>query len=131
MTLVETNVLLDVLVPESRHGDESEARLAAALRTGPVVINDVIAAELAPPFTNEQDLWRTLGEDQIQHQAYPRTAAFLAGTAFLRYRRGGGARQRILPDFLIGAHALATGALLLTRDRGFYRSRFSGLRLAR
>jgi predicted nucleic acid-binding protein len=72
-----------------------------------------------------------LATTQIQHDPYPREAIFIAGAAFLQYRRGGGARQRILPDFLIGAHALASGATLLTRDRGFYRPRFPGLRLAR
>jgi predicted nucleic acid-binding protein len=131
MTLVDTNVLLDVLVEGARHGDESEARLAAALRAGPVMVNDVIAAELAPLFANEHELWRTLAETQVQHDRYPRDAIFVAGAAFLQYRRSGGARHRILPDFLIGAHALAVGARLLTRDRGFYRTRFPGLRLAR
>lgn len=131
MTLVDTNVLLDVLVEGARHGDESEARLAAALRAGPVVVNDVIAAELAPLFDNARELWQTLAMTQIQHDPYPRDAIFLAGAAFLQYRRGGGTRQRILPDFLIGAHAMAAGAQLLTRDRGFYRRRFPGLRLAR
>jgi predicted nucleic acid-binding protein len=131
MTLVDTNVLLDVLVEGARYGDESEARLAAALRAGPVVVNDVIAAELAPLFASERDLWHMLATTQIQHDPYPREAIFLAGAAFLQYRRNGGARQRILPDFLIGAHALASGATLLTRDRGFYRTRFRGLRIAR
>ena len=131
MTLVDTNVLLDVLVEGARHGDESEARLAAALRAGPVVINDVIAAELAPIFATERDLWQMLATAQIQHDPYPREAIFMAGAAFLQYRRSGGARQRILPDFLIGAHAMGVGATLLTRDRGFYRTRFPGLRLTR
>lgn len=131
MTLVDANVLLDVLVEGARHGDESEARLAAALRAGPVAVNDVIAAELAPLFENEGDLWRTLASSQIQHDPYPRAAVFIAGAAFLAYRRSGGARQRILPDFLIGAHAIAGDAILLTRDRGFYRARFPDVRLAR
>ncbi|TMA46831.1 MAG: type II toxin-antitoxin system VapC family toxin [Deltaproteobacteria bacterium] len=131
MTLVDTNVLLDVLLEGARHGDESEGRLAAALRAGPVVVNDVIAAELAPLFDGEADLWRVLASAQIQHVPYPRPAIYIAGQAFLRYRRGGGARHRIMPDFMIGAHAVVSGARLLTRDRGFYRSRFPGLRLAR
>ena len=108
-----------------------EARLAAALRAGPVVINDVIAAELAPIFATERDLWQMLATAQIQHDPYPREAIFMAGAAFLQYRRSGSARQRILPDFLIGAHAMASGATLLTRDRGFYPPRFPGFRLAR
>ena len=130
MTLVDTNVLLDVLVEGARHGDESEARLTAALRAGRVVVNDVIAAELAPLFESERDLWHALAATQIQHDPYPREAIFLAGAAFLRYRKAGGTQQRILPDFLIAGHALASGAALLTRDRGFYRTRFPRLHFA-
>ena len=130
MTLVDTNVLLDVLVEGAAHGDESEERLAAALRRGPLLVNDVIAAELAPLFDRDEDLWRTLASAQVRLAPYPRDAIYAAGQGFLRYRRTGGKRQRILPDFLIGAHALVAGASLLTRDRGFYRSHFPKLRLA-
>jgi predicted nucleic acid-binding protein len=130
VTLVDTNVLLDVLLAGARHGDDSERRLAAALRVGPVFVNDVAAAELAPLFAEESELWRVLRSAQIQHAPYPRAAIYVAGQAFLRYRRAGGTRQRIMPDFMIGAHAAVTGASLLTRDRGFYRGRFPGLRLS-
>lgn len=130
MTLVDTNVLLDVLVAGAEHGDESEERLAAALRGGPLFVNDIIAAELAPLFAREDELWGTLASAQIRLAAYPRQAIFAAGQAFLRYRRGGGRRERILPDFMIGAHAAVSGAKLLTRDRGFYRTYFPKLRLA-
>ncbi len=131
MTLVDTNVLLDVLLKGARHGDDSERRLGAALRAGPLFVNDVIAAELAPLFSEETELWHVLASAQIQHAPFPRSAVYVAGHAFLRYRRSGGARQRIMPDFMIGAHAVVSGAQLLTRDRGFYRSRFPTLRLAR
>ena len=130
MTLVDTNVLVDVLLKGARHGDESERRLGAALHAGPVFVNDVIAAELAPLFSEEAELWQVLATAQIQHTPFPRSAVYTAGHAFLRYRRSGAARQRIMPDFMIGAHAVVSGAQLLTRDRGFYRSRFPTLRLA-
>jgi predicted nucleic acid-binding protein len=100
------------------------------LEVGPVVVNDVIAAELAPLFPEEQSLWKTLGAGQIQHVPFPRAAIHLAGQTLLRYRRAGGRRDRILPDFMIAAHAIAADAFLLTRDDGFYRRYFSGLRLA-
>jgi predicted nucleic acid-binding protein len=129
VTLVDTRVLLDVLVEGAAHGDESEERLAGALRRGPVLVNDVIAAELAPLFDRDEDLWRTLASAQIRLAPYPRDAIYAAGQGFLHYRRSGGKRQRILPDFLIGAHALVGGASLLTRDRGFYGSHFPKLRL--
>lgn len=130
MTLVDTNVLLDVLLVGAEHGDESERRLASALRAGPVVVNDVIAAELAPVFDTAAALWSALGDAEIELVPYPRQAVFVAGKAFRRYRRQGGRRNRILPDFMIGAHAVVSGARLLTRDGGFYRDSFPGLRLA-
>ena len=129
MTLVDTSVLLDVLVAGAAHGDASERRLLDAQRAGRVTINLVIAGELAPLFDREAALWETLAEAQVDLVPYPRAAIHRAGQAFLRYRRRGGRRDRILPDFLIGAHAEAEGARLLTRDRGFYRDYFPKLRL--
>jgi len=130
MTVVDTNVLLDVLLAGAEHGDESERRLAAVMRTGRVVVNDVIAAELAPLFDTAAALWAALDDAEIELVAYPREAIFVAGQAFRRYRRRGGRRSRILPDFMIGAHAVASRARLLTRDAGFYRDSFPGLSLA-
>ena len=129
MTLVDTSVLLDVLLAGAAHGDESEVRLAAALRAGTVVVNVIIAAELAPVFDDERALWGTLADAEIELVPYPRAAIYLAGHAFRRYRRRGGTRRRILADFMIGAHAVVEGAALLTRDRGFYRDYFPKLRL--
>lgn len=128
-TLVDTNVLLDVLLEGAAHGDESEARLAAALQMGPLWINDIIAAELAPVFDDEGALWSMLTSAQIRLVTYPRAGIYAAGRAFRHYRRRGGIRHRILPDFMIGAHALVSGARLLTRDRGFYSDYFPRLRL--
>ena len=129
MTLVDTNVLLDVFLAGSAHGDESARRLTQALQDGPVGVNDIIAAELAPAFDREHALWGALEDAHVALAPFPKSAVFLAGHAFLAYRRRGGKRLRILSDFLIGAHALATGAQLLTRDRGFYRDYFPKLRL--
>ena len=127
--MVDTNVLLDVLLAGAAHGDESEVRLAVALRAGAVIVNDIIAAELAPVFDDERALWRTLADAEIGLAPYPRAAIYLAGHAFRRYRRQGGSRRRILADFMIGAHAMVGDAALLTRDRGFYREYFPKLRL--
>lgn len=130
MTLVDTSVLLDVLVAGSAHGDDSERRFVEASRAGPLVVNDVIAAELAPLFQREGDLWSTLDDAEIRLVAYPKGAVHAAGQAFLKYRRRGGRRTRILPDFMIGAHATVAGTRPLTRDGGFFRDYFPGLRLA-
>lgn len=131
MTLVDTNVLLDILVDSREHGEASARRLAVALASGSVAVNHIIAAELAPAFDREDDLWASLEDGQIELTPFPREAIYLAGQSFLAYRKRGGRRTRILSDFLIGAHAQATGAGLLTRDRGFYRAYFPKLRLAR
>lgn len=130
MTLVDTNVLLDVLVEGSAHGDESERRLTAALDAGLVFVNEVVAAELAAAFDRESALWSALRDAHIVLRPFPREAIFPAGQAFLAYHRAGGRRERILADFLIGTHAITSGAHLLTRDRGFYRKHFAALRLA-
>jgi hypothetical protein len=130
MTLVDTSVLLDVLLAGSVHGDDSARRLAAALGIGPAVVNDVVAAELAPLFDEERALWATLAKAEIRHVPFPRAAIHVAGQVLRRYRRSGGSRDRILPDFMIAAHATVTRAALLTRDAGFYRRHFPDLRLA-
>jgi predicted nucleic acid-binding protein len=130
MTLVDTNVLMDVLLAGAKHGEESAARLARALEVGPALVNDLIAAELAPLFSEERALWTTLAAAQIRHVPFPRAAIHRAGQAFLRYRRAGGGRDRILPDFMIAAHAIAARATLLTRDDGFDRRHFPDLSLA-
>ena len=115
MTLVDTSVLLDVLYEGAAHGNESEARLAAALRAESLGINEIIAAELAPVFDSEAELWSALKDAQVRLVPFPRAGVYIAGQAFLKYRRRGGKRQRILPDFMIGAHAVAGNARLLTR----------------
>ena len=105
MTLVDTSVMLDVLLIGAEHGDESEKRLATALHAGPAVVNNVIAAELAPVFDTAAELWSALTDAEIELVQYPREAVYLAGRAFRRYRRRGGQRSRILPDFMIGSPA--------------------------
>jgi hypothetical protein len=92
-------------------------------------VNDIIAAETAPAFDREEALWSTLADAEIHLEPFPRAAIFMAGRAFRRYRRRGGTRRRILADFMVGAHAVASGQALLTRDRGFYRDYFPALRL--
>jgi len=129
MTLVDTSILLDVLLEGAVHGDESERRLIAAQRSGGLFVNAIIAAEVAPSFESEERLWSTLAEVPIQLGPFPKDAIYKAGQALLRYRKRGGRRERILPDFMIGAHALVEGVALLTRDRGFYRDYFPRLRL--
>lgn len=114
-TVVDSSVLLDVFTEDERWLKWSEAALAGALAEGPVVIDAVVLAEVAPRFSRLEDLEAALPE-QMLVEDLPRAAAFLAGHAHASYRRAGGAREQILADFLIASHAAVTGRPLLTRD---------------
>jgi predicted nucleic acid-binding protein len=124
MTLVDTNVLLDLVTDDPRWVDWSVAQLGAAAVLGPVAINDVIYAELSVRFAIIESLDAFLDQADIALLTTPRSALFLAGKVFQRYRAAGGARNSILPDFFIGAHAAVMGLRLLSRDAKRYRSYF-------
>lgn len=120
MTLVDTNVLLDLVTDDVVWADWSVARLEAASLIGPLVINDVIYAELSLRYDRIEDLDAFLKEAGIEVVPVLRAALFLAGKVFFRYRRAGGTRTGVLPDFFIGAHAAIAKVPLLTRDVGRY-----------
>ena len=118
-TLVDTNVLLDVLTDDAQWGEWSAEQLAAAFDRGPVVINPLVYAELSVGFDTIEALEDAL-LPEIEREDLPWEAAFLAGRCFLAYRRRGGTRRSPLPDFYVAAHAALTGRSLLTRDRPRY-----------
>lgn len=129
MTLVDTNVLLDLVTDDPKWADWSIRQLDAAALKGPILINGVIYAELSVRFERIEDLDAFLDEAGIALAEIPRAALFLAAKAFRRYRAAGGARGGVLPDFFIGAHAAVAGLPLLTRDPGRYRAYFPMLDL--
>jgi predicted nucleic acid-binding protein len=129
LTLVDTNVLLDLVTGDPVRADWSVAALDAAAVAGPVAINDVVYAELSVRFKTIEALDSVLDDAGIGLTPIPRAALFLAGKAFLAYRAAGGARTGVLPDFFIGAHAAVAGWSLLTRDTARYRSYFPTVRL--
>lgn len=129
MTLIDTNVLLDLVTDDPRWADWSIAQLDAAELRGPVVINDVVYAELSVRFATIEALEAVLDEAGVVLEPMPRPALFLAGKVFQRYRAAGGARTGVLPDFFIGAHAAVAGLTLLSRDAGRYRTYFPKLDL--
>lgn len=126
--LVDANVLLDILIPDPEWEKWSSAVLAEAAESSLLAINPIIFAEVAVGFDRIEDLEAALPEE-LQREALPWDAAFLAGKAFLSYRRRGGSRRAPLPDFYIGAHAAVRGYTLLTRDSRRYRTYFPSLPL--
>ncbi len=114
-TIVDSSVLLDVFTEDPRWLAWSEEQLVSAAQRGTLILNAVVLAEIAPRFTRIESLRAALPSIATVEDI-PGEAAFLAGHAHANYRRAGGARQAVLPDFLIGAHAAVTGRPLLTRD---------------
>ena len=129
MILVDTNVLLDVVQDDPRWADWSQAQLEAASLTDRLAINPVIYSELSIAFARVEELERLLGEAGLAVEDIPREALFLAGKAFVEYRRRKGTKQGVLPDFYIGAHAAVMQWPLLTRDAGRYRGYFPTVQL--
>ncbi|MGH8085166.1 MAG: type II toxin-antitoxin system VapC family toxin [Lysobacter sp.] len=129
MLLVDTNVLVDVLENDPSWADWSIAQLRAQSQLHALSINPVIYAELSLTFNSHDALDEALAGMAIQLADLPRPALFLAGKAFVRYRRKGGTRQNVLADFFIGAHAAVMGWPLLTRDTRRYRGYFPTVEL--
>lgn len=124
MTLVDTNVLLDLVTDDPQWAEWSIGQLETASLTGPLLINDVIYAELSVRYERIEELDQFIETARLQITSFPREALFLAGKVFTRYRRAGGTRTGVLPDFFIGAHAAVQKIPLLTRDVGRYRTYF-------
>ena len=123
-TLVDTNVLLDVLTADPTWASWSETMLARALDDGEVVIDPIVYAEVSVGLSRIEDLDDALPPALFVRDELPWTAGFLAGRAYRDYRRRGGTRTAPLPDFYIGAHAAVAGMRLLTRDRARYTTYF-------
>ena len=128
--LLDANVVLDIATTDRIWAEWSEGQLLAAVeKRGRVIINPLIYAEISQAFASasELDLW--VRPSVFHRVALPYEAAWLAGQAFVKYRRAGGVRTSPLPDFYIGAHAEVEGLTLVTRDAGRYRTYFPGIRL--
>lgn len=123
-TLVDANVLLDILTEDAVWLQWSLDALADAAEAGPLVINPIIYAEVSIRFSRVEDLDAALPVEDYRRADLPWQAAFLAGKAFLTYRRQGGTKTSPLPDFFIGAHAAASELALLTRDSSRMRTYF-------
>ena len=123
-TLVDSNVLLDLLTSDTAWSEWSASALEQCANKGTLCIDAVIYAEVSIGFNRIEEVEAALPEASFRRLPLPFEAAFLAGKAFLRYRRQGGSRTSTLPDFFIGAHAAVAGLRLLTRDASRYRAYF-------
>ena len=129
ITALDTNILLDILLPNEAFVDASIRALEESAEAGALVICDMVYAELCIHFDNQASCDAFLAASEIRVEALTRPAHFLAGRAWRAYRKQGGKRTRILADFLIGAHAQLQAQRLVSRDRGFYRQLFPSLQL--
>ncbi len=123
-SLIDSNVILDVVTEDPAWFAWSSEALTEAAESGPLFVNAVIYTEVSVRFSRIEDLEDVIPASDFGRLPIPVEAAFLAGKAFLRYRRRGGARASTLPDFFIGAHAAVLGLQLVTRDLSRYRDYF-------
>ncbi len=129
MLLVDTNVLVDVLENDPEWADWSIGQLRAQSKIHRLAINPIIYAELSLTFSTVEALDNTINDLGLALIEVPRPALFLAGKAFVRYRRQGGIKNNVLADFFIGAHAAVSRLPLLTRDTRRYTTYFTEVQL--
>jgi predicted nucleic acid-binding protein len=127
--LVDSNIIIDIIDHDPAWAPWSESKVDRLAANGPLIINPIVYAEVSIYFDDEDAVERALNFTGLRREPLPWQAAFLAGGAFLNYRRRGGNRRSPLPDFYIGSHAAALGYTLLTRDPARYRDYFPGLQI--
>ena len=127
--LVDTNVLVDVLENDPGWADWSIAQLQAQSKVHRLAINPIIYSELSLAFSTIEALDQVLDGMELRMLEIPKPALFLAGKAFVQYRRSGGVKNNVLGDFFIGAHAAVSGLPVLTRDARRYKNYFPSVRL--
>jgi predicted nucleic acid-binding protein len=128
MIALDSSILVDILSgqPDSAASDQA---LRMALAAGPVVACDIVIAEVCSSFVNSDDLFDVLSDLGVAYSPVEMKSAVRAGEMQRRYRQRGGKRGRAVPDFIVGAHALLQCDGLITRDNGFFRDYFKGLKV--
>jgi hypothetical protein len=129
MVAIDSSVLIDLLAGDDGAAEGAEASLRECLSAGPVAVCDVVLAEVTTALRDGAEVLGVLEEMGLSFHATEAKAAVRAGEMQRRYRQRGGKRQRTVPDFLVGAHALLQCNALITRDAGFFRDYFKGLKV--
>ena len=129
MTLVDSNVLIDILVDDPASARWSAEAMSQRADRGGLFVNDVIFAEISPTLHHWADVERALADLSIARLTFTPATLHAAGRAFKKYRLAGGSRTTVLPDFLIGAQAQTESLALLTRDARRYRTYFPSITL--
>ena len=129
ITAVDTSVLIDVFGADARFGGASASALRRCLDEGAIVACDVVWSETRAAFPNDSAFGHALESLGVAFSAPEERAATLAGVTWKKYRAAGGKRNRVMADFLIGAHAALQCDRLLTRNRGYYKKYFDGLKV--
>ena len=129
MILVDTNVLVDIVSDDPLWAEWSQRHLTIAATQDELAINDIVYAELSVRYATIEELDAMIREARLVSAPMPRPALFLAGKAYHRYRAAGGKRTGVLPDFFLGAHAVVSDCVLITRDAARYRTYFPGIAL--
>jgi predicted nucleic acid-binding protein len=127
--LVDSNVILDIFLDDPKWADWSATVLANASYNSALYINQIVYAEVSIGFEKIEELELALHQGGFQMLEMPKEALFLAGKAYLNYKRGKGTKKSPLPDFYIGAQAAVLGMDLITRDKGRYRTYFPTVRI--
>lgn len=129
MIAIDSSVVIDLLTDAAGLAESAEASLRQALSVGPVVVCDVVLTEVVTALKNGAEALDALEAMGIAYSATESRSAIRAGEMQRRYRQRGGRRERTVPDFLVGAHAMLQCSALITRDDAFFRDYFKGLRL--
>ena len=129
MIAIDSSVIIDLLADDPTTAGGAEASLRQSLNSGPVVVCDVVLAEITTALRDGAEALGVLEEMGISYATIESKSAVRAGEMQRRYRQRGGRRNRTVPDFLVGAHALLQCNALITRDDGFFRDYFKGLKI--